>query len=198
LIDATVRNVLAPLIMNPLRSALTLAVALLVVHGAHRAHGAQSKVRIAMLDVALYNVNANLKEATDSARARDATERLRVDLDTAHGIELVDSARVAVAISSPAAAEAATGRPCGGVVACALAVGRATGAEWVVMAKVSKTSNLIWLLTGQLINVATGEIVIDDSMELKGDPERMVPAGTNIFASRVARRARGEQVSGAR
>jgi hypothetical protein len=56
-----------------------------------------------------------------------------------------------------------------------------------VMAKVSKTSNLIWLLTGQLIDVATGEIVLDDSTELKGDPEPMIRAGVRIFAERVAR-----------
>ena len=55
------------------------------------------------------------------------------------------------------------------------------------MAKVSKTSNLIWLLSAQLIHVPTGEIVLDDSTELKGDPEPMVRAGVRIFAERVAR-----------
>jgi len=50
-----------------------------------------------------------------------------------------------------------------------------------------KTSNLIWLLTGQLIDVGTGEIVMDDSTELKGDPEPMIRAGVRIFAERVAR-----------
>ena len=55
------------------------------------------------------------------------------------------------------------------------------------MAKVSKTSNLIWLLTGQLINVGSGKIVLDDSTELKGDPEPMIRAGVRIFAERVAR-----------
>jgi hypothetical protein len=83
------------------------------------------------------------------------------------------------------------------IVACARAVGRGVDAEWVVMAKVSKTSNLIWLLTGQLIDVATGEIVLDDSSELKGDPEPMIRAGVRIFAERVARtveqRAPGER-----
>jgi len=76
------------------------------------------------------------------------------------------------------------------IVACARAVGRSVRARWVVLAKVSKTSNLIWLLTAQLVNVATGKIVLDDSTELKGDPERMVRAGTRIFAERVARTVR--------
>ena len=76
---------------------------------------------------------------------------------------------------------------CNVIVACARQVGRDLGAAWVVMAKVSKTSNLIWLLTGQLIDVGTGEIVMDDSTELKGDPEPMIRAGVRIFAERVAR-----------
>jgi hypothetical protein len=63
------------------------------------------------------------------------------------------------------------------------------------MAKLSKTSNLIWLLTGQLVNVKTGEIVLDDSTELKGDPDPMVRAGVRIFAERVARTVK-ERVGG--
>ncbi|HUF34468.1 MAG TPA: hypothetical protein VMN37_00895, partial [Gemmatimonadales bacterium] len=57
----------------------------------------------------------------------------------------------------------------------------------VVLAKVSTTSNLIWLFTGQLIHVPTGTIILDDSTERKGEPEAMVRAGTRIFAERVAR-----------
>jgi hypothetical protein len=52
---------------------------------------------------------------------------------------------------------------------------------------VSKTSNLIWLFTGQLVNVSTGKLLMDDSTELKGDPQPMVRAGTRIFAERVVR-----------
>lgn len=66
------------------------------------------------------------------------------------------------------------------------------------MGKLSKTSNLIWVLTGQLIDVRAGDVIIDDSYELKGDAEKMVPAAARIFADRVARRIRGEHVSGSR
>jgi hypothetical protein len=66
-------------------------------------------------------------------------------------------------------------------------VGRALGARWIVLTKVSKTSNLIWLLSAQLIRVATGAIILDDSTELKGDPGLMVRTGTRIFADRVVR-----------
>ena len=76
------------------------------------------------------------------------------------------------------------------IVACARQVGKAVGSPWVVMGKVSKTSNLIWLFTGQLIHVPTGEIILDDSTELKGETEAMVRAGSRIFAERVARTVR--------
>jgi hypothetical protein len=41
-----------------------------------------------------------------------------------------------------------------------------------------------------LIRASTGEIVLDDSTELKGDPDEMVRVGTRIFAERVARTVR--------
>ena len=74
------------------------------------------------------------------------------------------------------------------IVACARAVGKALGAQWVVMGKVSKTSNLIWLFSGELIKVETGEMLLDDDCELKGDPNVMVPAGVGLFANRINRR----------
>jgi hypothetical protein len=63
------------------------------------------------------------------------------------------------------------------------------------MAKVSKTSNLIWLFTGQLVHVPDGRIVLDDSTELKGEPAGMVRAGTRIFAERVTRTVRAGGVT---
>ncbi len=72
-------------------------------------------------------------------------------------------------------------------VSCARAVARRLGARWVVLTKVSKTSNLIWVLSAQLIRVETGEIILDDSTELKGEPDGMVRIGVRQFADRVAR-----------
>jgi hypothetical protein len=72
-------------------------------------------------------------------------------------------------------------------VACALMVARAQHARWVVMTKVSKTSNLIWVLSAQLIRVENGAIILDDSTELKGDPDVMIRVGMRIFADRVVR-----------
>lgn len=142
---------------------------------------------VAAFDVALYTAGANLQEASDTGRAALATSVLRGRLAEQLGPALADSAAVARLASDPSVRKVAGDQPCNVIVACVRGVGRDLGAEWVVMAKVSKTSNLIWLLTGQLVNVATGEIVIDDSTELKGDPEPMIRAGVRIFADRVAR-----------
>jgi hypothetical protein len=43
--------------------------------------------------------------------------------------------------------------------------------------------------------VPSGAIVLDDSTELKGEPEAMVRAGTRIFAERVARTVRAGGVA---
>lgn len=146
--------------------------------------------KVAALDVALYNAQANLIEASDTARAVLGTRVLDSTLGARLGPQLVDPDAVSAAAGSASAHQAAGGHPCNVIVACAREVARQVGARWVVLAKVSKTSNLIWLLTAQLIHVPSGTIVLDDSTELKGEPEAMVRAGTRIFAERVARTVR--------
>ena len=98
--------------------------------------------------------------------------------------------RIATVLSSSDVLAIAAGNSCSAIVKCAVAAGKAVGARWVVMAKVSKTSNPIWLLTAQLIRAETGEILLNDSTELKGEPDAMVRVGTRIFAERVARTVR--------
>ena len=179
---------------------LLLAVAPVAAPALAQAPPASPRLRagaVAALDVALYTAGANLQEATDTGRAALATSVLRGRLAELLGPALADSAAVARLASDPRIRQVAGDQACYVIVACARAVGRDLNADWVVMAKVSKTSNLIWLLTGQLINVDTGKIEMDDSTELKGDPEAMIRAGVRIFAERVARtvkeRASGQQ-----
>jgi hypothetical protein len=145
---------------------------------------------VAAFPVALYTAQANLQEATDSTKASLATEVLTERLHDLLGGQLIAGDRVAAAAAAPEARATAGALPCNVIVACARVVGRALQAPWVVLAKVSKTSNLIWLFTGQLIHVPTGELILDDSTELKGEPDAMVRVGTRIFAERVARTVR--------
>jgi TolB-like protein len=145
-------------------------------------------VKVAMLDLAFYGKRANDIFPGDTAMADTATAVMRKALASASGIEFVDAASVAKAADSPAAKAIVQDRPCNVVVACARAVGQQLGAKWVVMGKISKTSDLIWIFSGELIDVASGKLVLDDSYELKGIAKDMVPKGAEVFARRVAKK----------
>lgn len=151
--------------------------------------------RVAALEVALYNAQANVIEASDTARAVLGTRVLDSTLSDRLGPQLAAPEAVRAAARSDSARIITGGLPCNVIVACARYAARRTGARWVVLAKVSKTSNLIWLLTAQLVHAPSGTIVLDDSTELKGEPEAMVRAGTRIFAERVARTVRAGGVA---
>ena len=143
--------------------------------------------RVAVLTAALYNDQANLREPSDSAHSTIATTVLRERLAQDLGDQVIAYGIVDSLADSPEAAATAGAVACHVKVACAILVGQRSGAGWVVMTKVSKTSNLIWLLSAQLIRVSTGDIVLDDSTELKGDPGPMVRIGVRSFADRVTR-----------
>jgi hypothetical protein len=145
---------------------------------------------VAVLTAALYNEGANVREDSDSSRAELATTALRDRLTDQLGDQLAPFALVDSIADLITSRELTGGIPCNVVVSCAREVARRVEAPWVVLAKVSKTSNLIWLFSSQLVRVSTGEIILDDSTELKGDPAIMVPIGARSFADRVARTVR--------
>ena len=146
-----------------------------------------STARVAVLPTALYTAQANMREDADTTKSGIATDVISARLGQLLGRQAIRGAPVAALLESPATRHLRGDQSCAVVVSCARALARQVGASWVVMTKVSKTSNLIWLFTGQLIDVPTGRIVLDDSTELKGEPDRMVRVGTRIFAERVAR-----------
>jgi hypothetical protein len=149
---------------------------------------ASEPVKVAMLDLAFYGKRANDIFPGDTSMADTATAVMRRELGSAPGITFVDAAAVAKAAASPATKAIVQDRPCNVVVACARAVGQELGATWVVMGKISKTSDLIWIFSGELIDVASGKLVLDDSYELKGIAKDMVPKGAEVFARRVAKK----------
>jgi TolB-like protein len=155
---------------------------------AARAAVAQSTVPVAVVNFSVYTAGATQQAPSDTANAAVATGVIRTRLSGVIGPRLVDSARTAAAAATPEAVAAAGDKPCNVIVACVRAVGRAVGARWVVMGRVSKTSELIWLLSGDLVDVETGALLLDDTTELKGDPAVMIPAGVKLFADRVAKR----------
>ncbi|HEX5963024.1 MAG TPA: hypothetical protein VFY42_04835, partial [Gemmatimonadales bacterium] len=103
---------------------------------------------VVVFPVALYNAQANVQEASDSAQAVLSTEVLTGKLGELLGDQLIAGRKVATTASSPRI-QATTGKQaCNVIVACARQVADSLKAPWVVIAKVSKTSNLIWLFTG--------------------------------------------------
>jgi hypothetical protein len=167
------------------------ALAIVAVPGARAQSGSssvQAPVKVAMLDLAFYGKRANDIFPGDTSMADTATAVMRKALASAPGISFLDAASVAKAAESPKAKAIVQDRPCNVVVACARAVGQELGAQWVVMGKISKTSDLIWVFSGELIDVASGKLVLDDSYELKGIAKDMVPKGAEVFARRVAKK----------
>jgi TolB-like protein len=134
---------------------------------------------IAVLDLRFDGEHANVLEPGDTAVVRAATSTLVATLRAFPGVTVTDPARVAAAV---AAAEA-DGNRCDG--RCAVRVARRLGARWVTRGTVTKTSNLVWVLSAALLDAASGRAVLADSYELKGDATRMAPAGAHVFAQRV-------------
>lgn len=163
----------------------------MAVSGAEAQSGspsAKKQVKVAMLDLAFYGKRANELLPNDSAMAMTATAVMRAGLTNKPGITFVDSETIASTVKGPKAMAVVQDVPCNVVVACAREVGKELGADWVVMGKLSKTSDLIWVFSGELIDVASGKLVLDDSYELKGIAADMVPKGAEVFARRVAKK----------
>ncbi len=152
---------------------------LLTAAGRLPAQSAGARPAVMVLNLRFDGEHANVLEPGDTAVVAAATSRLRATLGASDRLAVVDSQAVAAAV----AAQEAGGDPCDD--ACAVQAGRAVGAQWVVKGTVTKTSNLVWLLSGQLIEVATSRLVLSDGYELKGDATRMAPAGAHVFAQRI-------------
>lgn len=134
---------------------------------------------VAVINLRFDGQHANVLQPGDTAVVAAATSKLRATLAASELVTLVDSNLTAAAV---AAAEA-DGNPCDN--ACAVALARRLGAGWVAKGTVSNLSNLVWLLSADLLDVATGRAVLADSYEIKGEAARMAPVGAHMFAQRV-------------
>jgi len=89
--------------------------------------------------------------------------------------------RVAAALT----ARGLTPRDCSDLT-CAVTLGRALGVDRVVTGRISRLSNLIWLLYGAMVDVATGRVRYRDEFEIKGDIVDLLPKATLAMARRLA------------
>ena len=134
---------------------------------------------VAVINLRFDGRHANVLQPGDTAVVAAATSKLRATLGASDVVTIVDSSVTATAV---AAAEA-DGNPCDNP--CAVAVARRLGARWVAKGSISNLSGLVWQLGAELFDVTTGQPVLVDSYEIKGDPARMAPIGAHMFAQRV-------------
>src|SRR3954471_8786784 len=144
----------------------------------------QSKEPLALLPVVFYGGGANSLEPGDSLVAGMTDSILRGDLEQSGRFQLIDRSRLVQALAQ---AEQG-GKECV-TLECRRELSRKLGATWMVTAKLSKTSNLIWYLSGQLTAVATGQRLLDDEFELKGIAEDIAKGGAHSLARRILKAA---------
>lgn len=178
---------------NSMYQTWCLALGATTAYGALQAQSPSTPATVLVADMTFYGEKANSIEPGDSATAQAATTRMRSALRESGAFTLTDSARTSAAMSSADL----PGVHCSASVECVRRVAQKVGARWAVMGTVSKLSNLIWYLSGQLIDVDRGRIVLDDGFELKGPRDEMVPRGAASLARRVAKVATGD-TSGSR
>jgi uncharacterized protein YjbI with pentapeptide repeats len=141
------------------------------------------KARLALFDVVFYGKGANSLELGDPLVAAMTDTILRADLERSGRFQILDSAGLA-----QASAQAQAGVECA-TLECRRQVSKKAGAAWMVTSKLSKTSNLIWYLSGQLTDVASGRRLLDDEFELKGIAEDIAKSGAHSLARRIVKAA---------
>jgi len=87
-------------------------------------------------------------------------------------------------VAAALTARGLTPRDCSDLT-CAVALGRALGVDRVVTGRISRLSNLIWLLYGAMVDVATGRVRYRDEFEIKGDIVDLLPKATLAMARRL-------------
>jgi len=143
------------------------------------AQGGAGRPAIAVINLRFDGAHANVLGPGDTAVVAAATSSLLATLRASEAVTLIDSATVAAAVS---AAEA-DGNPCDNP--CAIAVARRLEARWLAKGSISNLSGLVWQFAAELFDVTTGQPVLVDGYEIKGDPARMAPLGAHMFAQRV-------------
>jgi uncharacterized protein YjbI with pentapeptide repeats len=151
---------------------------------------AQSPETLALFPVAFYGTGANSLEERDPLVAVMTDSILRSDLESSARFQLIARAQLAQTVSS----SQADGIECV-TLECRRRVSRELGAAYMVTAKVSKTSNLIWYLSGQLTEVPSGRRLLDDEFELKGIAEDIARGGARSLARRIVRASESSRVA---
>lgn len=165
----------------------TLTIAGAVAWQPVAAQSSSSRPAILLADLLFNGAAANAIQPGDTAIAHVATARMRADLGQSTTLALLDSSHAAEALGGGDLPRS----QCSASVPCVRAAAQKVGARWAVTGTVTKVSNLIWYLSAQLIEVASGRLRLDDSFELKGPRDEIVPRGVSSFARRIEKAAAG-------
>jgi len=144
---------------------------------------------LALFEVAFYGRGANSLEPGDPGVALLTDSILRSELAGRSEFTLLDKTR----LSRDLAGADRSGIACL-TLECRRAVSERLGAKWMVTAKLSKTSNLIWYLSGQLTDVTSGRRLLDDEFELKGIAKDIATGGARVLARRIGSAAASQVV----
>jgi Protein of unknown function (DUF2380) len=152
---------------------------------------ASEPMRVAVLELVIADISFNgssprLAEWMREQRI-DPTALLREKLAEAETYRAFEDPPAVVSIGAPRIAEVLEARgvnPRTCRTECAVAVGRALGADRVVTGEVTKLSVLIWFVTGRVVDVESGRVLRQDEFEVKGVIQDMMP---KVMAS-LARR----------
>ena len=68
----------------------------------------------------------------------------------------------------------------------AAALGRAFGAQWIVVGRVHKASFLFVYLKAHVVNATTGELTADLSVEVKGPQKTLTRRGVDALADQIS------------
>ena len=134
--------------------------------------------RIAVLEFELNDLTLDPGNAAE----RERTASIKPTLEKA----LVQAKKVTVPVED--AAQSAADEGVGYLfdhADAAAALGRAAGADWVVVGRVHKASFLFVYLKAHVVNVATGEQVADLVVEVKGPQKALTARGVESLAGQI-------------
>jgi uncharacterized protein YjbI with pentapeptide repeats len=167
-----------------------LLLALTLTAGPLGAQTQHARATVAFFPVAFYGRGANSLEPGDPLVAAMTDSILRSDLERSGHFQLVAPSQLAQTVAQ---AEAG-GLQCISLE-CRRNASKKLGAAYMVTAKLSKTSNLIWYLSGQLTEVPSGQRLLDDEFELKGIAEDIARGGARSLARRILKASESSRVA---
>jgi hypothetical protein len=169
---------------------LACAVLLCASFPASNAQVADSALKtIAILDFDLLDDQAELAPATvEHRRLRDIRNQLQREfasnslyrvVDTSPAVQLIDQHRAATPLSA-----------CNG---CELEIARALHADRVLVGWVQKVSNLILNVNIRIEDAATGEAVLEKSVDLRGNTDETWTRGVSYIVRSMVEKRQGNR-----